>query len=452
MPSGRKRIGDLFEEEGLSKDDLRERFLVMHPVDLADYLEDLQAKEKAHVIEILDADQALKVFQLLPTPTRLSIVRWIGRDRLVQLLERLPPDEATDLAMHLGRKKQKEVLELLKPETRQPIEKLIIYPKHTAGGVMTTRTPRARESQTAGEILAALRESAAETIEDVYVIEDDGKLRGQVRLRDLLRAPPQEPIRMLARPVEHRARPETDQEDVARTVERYKLNSMPVVDPEGRLLGVVNLHDILHVVRQESAEDMLKMAGAEGSHPLYDSLAKRLRGRSPAILIALAVEMVVALVIARAFGQTIREFVILAAFIPVIIALAGGVALQSSTTVVRGIIDGSLARSHWLGVILEELKTGSMMSLMCGILAGVAGLVLHIGNGSTIPVVLIAGSILISMVCSLTFAAALGAAIPMLMHRLGLDPAASSGPLITSFNDLLGTTAYLLIASLILKG
>jgi magnesium transporter len=451
VPSNRKRIGDLFEEEGLSKEELRERFLVMHPVDLADYIEDLRVKEKAHVIEILDTDQALKVFQLLPTPSKMSISRWIGRDRLAQLLERLPPDEATDLAMHLGRKRQKEALELLKPETRQPIDKLIVYPKHTAGGVMTTRVPKARETQTAEEILAALRESTAENLEEVYVLDEEGKLRGQARIRDLLRARGDDPVRNLARPVEHRARPETDQEEVAKIVERYKLNSMPVVDAEGRLIGVVNLHDILHVVRQESAEDMLKMAGAEAQHALYDSLLARLRGRSPAILIALGIEMVVALVISQAFGQTIRQFVLLAAFIPVIIALAGGVALQSSTTVVRGLIDGSLARSHWLGVILAELKTGFVISFFCGIIAGVAGFLLHAGNGSLTPVALIAGSIMFGMVCSLTFAAALGAGMPMIMHRIGLDPAASSGPLITSFNDLLGTTAYLLIASLILE-
>ncbi|HLG41989.1 MAG TPA: magnesium transporter [Planctomycetota bacterium] len=450
MPTGRKRIVDLFEEEGLSKQELRERFLVMHPVDLADYLEDLRAREKAEMFEILDTDQAVKVLQLLPTPSRLHVARWCSRERLAQLLERLPPDEATDIAIHLGRKKQKEALELLRPETRQPIEKLIVYPKNTAGGVMTPRAARAREQQSAGEVLQSLRDNSAETIEDVYVVDDEGKLKGFCRLRDLLRAAPAEPLRTFVRLVEHRARPDTHQEELAKTVERYKLNSMPVVDPEGRLLGVVNLHDILHVVRQESAEDMLKMAGAEAAeNPLYDTLASRIRGRIPSIMVALMIELALALVIFHFFHQTMEQLVLLAAFIPVVLASAGGVALQSSTVIVRGIVDGSLAQRHSLAVIIAELQTGFFISVICGLVAGVAGFAFSFTAAAEEPPAIIALSIFVGMLAAITMAGLIGGGMPLLLRKMGRDPATSSGPLITAFNDLFGATVYLLIASII---
>jgi len=450
MPAGRKRIGDLFQEEGISKEELRERFLVMHPLDLAEYLEDLRAREKAEMFEILDTDQSVRVFQLLPTPSRMHVARWTSRERLAQLLERLPPDEATDIAIHLGRKKQKEALELLKPESRQPIEKLIIYPKNTAGGVMTPRAPRARDRQSVGEVLQSLRDSSAETIEEIYLVDEEGKLKGMCRLRDLVRAAPAEPIRNFERPVEHRARPDMHQEELAKAVERYKLNSMPVVDPEGRLLGVVNLHDILHVVRQESAEDMLKMAGAEAAeNPLYDTLASRIRGRIPSIMVALTIELALALVLFKFFHQTLQQLVLLAAFIPVVLGTAGGVAVQSSTVIVRGIVDGSLAGRHSLAVIVAELQTGFLISLVCGLLAGAAGYVFSFAEIAGEPPSVVALSIFAGMTGAITVAGVIGGGTPLLLRKLGRDPATSSGPLITAFNDLLGATVYLLIAAII---
>jgi magnesium transporter len=282
----------------------------------------------------------------------------------------------------------------------------------------------------------------------VYVVDDKEHLVGACSLPALLKGRPTETVGALASPVKFQVRPETDQEEVARIVERHDLRSIPVVDANNHLLGVVHLHDILDVIMEESAEDMMRMAGADEAQSVLDTVGSRVRGRLPSIMIALVIELMLALVIGQFFQQTLETMVLLAAFLPVILATAGGIALQSSTVIVRGLTDGTLVAKRSISVIWSEIVIGFYVSLVCGIAGAGAGWLFNIGVDPG-ELIVLSLSIFTGMVGAITAAALFGAGTPLLLNKMGRDPATSSGPLVTALNDLWGGTVYLLLAALI---
>jgi magnesium transporter len=225
--------------------------------------------------------------------------------------------------------------------------------------------------------------------------------------------------------------------------------SIPVIDADGKLLGRITVDDVVDVLEEEATEDIYTIAGVQSSatekiNLVSDPVLKRVRLRFSWILITLTFELFVALVISKLFVTTIEKLAILTAFIPVIIAIAGNVGLQSSTLVVRSIALGTISLSRTARIIFSETRTGFSLGLICGSITGTVGFLINMKNPEVLQLVF---SVFVGMVSALTAAATIGTVEPLVLHKLKQDPAVSSGPLITAVNDLMGTTMYLLVAT-----
>ena len=342
-----------------------------------------------------------------------------------------------------------QVPEALSTEMAQ----LLRYPADTAGGIMQVEHVAVPASIRVDQAIEMIRGYTDEVhdIHNVFVIDQDRRLVGLLPLRKLILARPYELVeRVMDRQVIS-ARVDMDQEEVARLFKKYDLVSIPVVDPEGVLLGRITSDDVMDVLEEEATEDIYTIAGVphagvEKINLMYDPVLKRVRLRFSWILITLTFELFVALVISKLFVATVEKMAILTAFIPVIIAIAGNVGLQSSTLVVRSIALGTISLSKTVRIVLSETRTGFLLGLICGSIAGTLGYLINMRNPE---VVHLSVSIFIGMVSALTAAATIGTVEPLVLYKLKQDPAVSSGPLITAVNDLMGTTMYLLVATLL---
>jgi magnesium transporter len=309
---------------------------------------------------------------------------------------------------------------------------------------MTDRYAAVTPDATAAEVIAHLRDRAAdlETVNTVYVTGPGHRLLGVCSLRQLLLAPADQPVRefMVARPVT--VAPETDQEEVARAIARYDLAALPVTDPDGGLLGIVTVDDVIDVLVEEFNEDYLRLAGTDAEEMDRRTPAQVARLRLPWLLGTMAIELLSGLVIAR-FDDVLREVILLASFMPVISAISGNVGLQAAAIVVRGLDTGHVSMAHWGRQVAKELTTSLFLALACGAILGTVGAVWsgHPPFGAVIG---------IALTCSMLTAGLMGSVIPMLSKRLGFDPATTAGPFETAFQDVIGFAVFLWLASLLL--
>jgi magnesium transporter len=312
---------------------------------------------------------------------------------------------------------------------------------------MTTNFVKINKDAVVKDIIKKVQDTQAETIEDIYVVDKENKLQGVLKIRDVLVSEPQISVAQIMQKNLKSIKPYIDQEEVAKIAERHNLNSIPVVNDLEQLIGVITLNDILQVVHQEAAEDILKLAGTGFAHPIYDSYLNRVRRRLPWLFITMGMELFLALVIGRIFHITLERLVILAAFIPVIMATGGNVGLQSSAIIVRGLAVGTISIARTFNVILSEILVGILIGAICGFLAAFVGIIINLGQ--TQHLIAISSSIFLAMFGAITVSAFIGSAAPLFLFKLKKDPAISSGPFVTSLNDLIGTTTYLLLATFI---
>jgi len=372
------------------------------------------------------------VFTELPRAEQLAVLRALSSDDTADLLGALPPEFAAELIEQLPRTESDEVVDLLR------------YPAETAGGIMTPEFLAVPTTTTCQEALTRLQAAAeAEMVFYIYVVDADGVLKGVLSLRELLTMPPDTPVgEMMVSPV-IRARVDMDQEEVARITARYNLLAIPVVDPEERLVGIITVDDVIDVIREEATEDMLKMSGTgvDVEYTLSMGALQAARLRLPWLLTNVVGGLFTAWVMTR-FTNTLETVLALVAFVPVSMALGGSLGLQSSTIVVRGLATGQIELGDVRRVFLREMRVGAMIGVVCGLLVGAAALLWRdpwVG--------LVVGS---SLAVSSCVAVTIGTLTPILFQRLRLDPAVTSGPLVTTLNDVTGLTVYLGVATLLL--
>ena len=435
-------------------DQVRAGVATLHPADIAaliDVMEEPEVKQK--IFGFLEPDQASEVLSLVSPLSRAELTQELSSAALGDLVERLDSDDAADLLASLPEEQALAVLNQVPEALSTEMAQLLRYPADTAGGIMQTEyvaVPANIRVDQAIEMIRGYSDGVSD-IHNVFVIDQDRRLVGLLPLRKLILARPYELVeRVMDRQVIS-ARVDMDQEEVARLFKKYDLVSIPVVDQEGVLLGRITSDDVMDVLEEEATEDIYTIAGVphagvEKINLMYDPVLKRVRLRFSWILITLTFEMFVALVISKLFVTTVEKMAILTAFIPVIIAIAGNVGLQSSTLVVRSIALGTISLSKTVRIVLSETRTGFLLGLICGSIAGTLGYLINMRNPE---VVHLSVSIFIGMVSALTAAATIGTVEPLVLYKLKQDPAVSSGPLITAVNDLMGTTMYLLVATLL---
>jgi magnesium transporter len=439
-------LTELLAAEGIDPATLRACLSAVHPVDLAELLDDVDLDNRVRIFEVLEPDRAAQTLAAMPHDYKVELVDRMGEQRLADVIDRMPDYAVADIIDHLPAHKERSVMSKLEAEKRDDVRQLREYPANTAGGRMTRNFVTVPETFTAGETIKAIQGAVdSHTVDFIYVVDEDGRLHGVISLPKLMIHSPETPVSAFMRREVSFVGPTVDQEEVAKLAQKYRLRAVPVVDVDMKVLGVVTLQDIIDVIKSEASEDIMKLAGADHVDPLRASFATRLRARVPWLAAAMVLELGLAWIM-WAYGGTLDARA-LAYFIPIIMAMGGNVGLQSSTTVVRGLATGDIAAGKMIRVIASESRVGVALGLLAGLITGAMAWVMNFGD---VQALLMAGIIAASMALSMSVAATMGAITPLLIHRLKYDPAVASGPFITAINDVVNVTLYLSVAALLL--
>jgi magnesium transporter len=433
----------------LNLSQLREALGSAHPVDLAEALEGLAPEDRVRVFETLAPEVAAQVLAVMPHDLKVELVDKIGEEKLGAVIDRMPDNAIADIMDHLPIHQEKKVLARVESEKAADIQHLRKYPAHSAGSRMTRNFVTVNEKNTAREVIQSIQGIVdPHTVDFIYVTDDHGHLTGISSLARLMLHKPDEKVGDFMRKEISVVGPLTDQEEVARLAQKYRIRAVPVVDADLKMIGVVTLQDIVEVIQHEASEDMHKMAGSEAADSLHTPTLKRYRMRLPWIMLTLGGELSIAVIISKIFGNTLEKAAILSAFMPAITATGGNVGLQCTTLIVRGLGMGTIKFTHLVKILLTELRLGMMLGVTCGVVAALAAM--GIEHKHALSVVLKLGLAVFAAMVSATGATSIvGSLEPLVLHRLKLDPATACGPFVTMFNDIFGTTVYFLIATVL---
>ena len=431
-------------------DDVRQLLTDVHPADIAELLDQLdEPRIRQRVFGLLPPEAASAVLSLISPAVRDELVTNLSDRELAGLVEELDTDDAADLLETLPAERTPTVLAEMPSELAEEIGDLLDHPPDTAGGIMQTEYVSVPQYATVEQAIGLIRRAQDDVpeVHDVFVMNVERHVTGILPLSNLVLARPDESVaNIMERPVIS-VPVEMPQDEVARVLQKYDLVTVPVVDENGRLAGRVTIDDVVDVIEEEASKDIYAIAGVNEGEYIdleHDSVLKRVGERFSWVLTTVVLGLVVALVISKVFVTTFEKMALLAAFLPVIIATAGAVGLQSSTLVVRAIALGTLSFQRILSVIAYEAATGLVLGVSCGLITAVASYLINMGTPDILKLSL---AVLIGMVISVTTAACVGTVQPIIFYRLKRDPAVAAGPLVTAFNDLLGTTLYLVVAT-----
>ena len=430
-------------------DDVRRLLVDAHPADVAELLDQLdEPRVRQRVFRLLPPKAASAVLSLVSRTVRDELVATLSDRELAGLVEELDTDDAADLVETLPEERTPTVLAEMPSELAEEIGDLLDHPPDTAGGIMQTEYVSVPQYATVEQAIGLIRRAHDDVpeVHDVFVVNMERRVTGILPLSYLVLARPDEAVaEVMDRPAVS-VPVEMPQDEVARILQKYDFVSVPVVDGEDRLVGRVTIDDVVDVIEEEASKDIYAIAGVEGEsiNLTRDSVFKRVGERFSWVVATVVLGLVVALVISKVFVATFEKMALLAAFLPVIIATAGAVGLQSSTLVVRAIALGTLSFQRILSVITREAATGLALGASCGLITAAASYVINMGSPDILRLSL---AVLVGMVISVTAAACIGTIQPIIFYRLNRDPAVAAGPLVTAFNDLLGTTLYLVVAT-----
>ncbi|MGD8376586.1 MAG: magnesium transporter [Acidobacteriota bacterium] len=428
--------------------ELRQALGHLHPADVADLVVSVSDPDRVRLFECLEPSARTATFEHLEEDDQLELVGLLGRQRMVGILDAMSSDDRADFIKSLPAATVDALLPLLAQAERNDVRRLVAYPEETAGALMTTEYAALTEDTTVSGALERLRQVAPEreTIYYVYVVSAERTLRGVVTLTELVRARPGRTLAevmnrdVIAIPVE------TDQEEVARMFERYDFLAMPVVDAAGKLLGIVTHDDVLDVVQEESTEDAHRMGAIEPlDDPYLRSSFWALAWRRGLWLSILFLGGMITTVAFRKYEDAVSQVMGLVFFVPLIISSGGNTGSQSATLITRALALGEVSLRDWFRVFRRELATGFLLGSFLGSVGFVRAVMW--GTGPTMAVV-VGGAIL----AVVTFGSLLGALFPLLLQRVGLDPAVSSTPFVASMVDVVGIVVYFSIAQALLLG
>jgi magnesium transporter len=419
----------------------------VHSADLGPLLANLTQDEIRTVVDLLfQQRRAASTISELPPDIFRQVVEPVSDDRLADVLARLELDDIVHLVSELPEERRAAVVALLPDERRADLRKAELYPEHSAGRVMTTDFVALDAKMTAQEAIDHIRargtRGEADAILYLYVVDDEGRLSGVVPIRRLVTSAPDRPCGelMIRDPVSIHA--DTDQEEVARIVARYNLLAVPVVDPEGRMQGLITVDDVIDVIQEEATEDIYHLAGLSEEDRVFSPTRTSFRKRLPWMLINLGTAFLASWVVGL-FEHTIQAIVTLAVFMPIVAGMGGNGATQTLTVITRGIALGEIEFSTGLRAVAKEVAVGTLIGLATGVVsAGIA----YLWHGNPwLGLVL-----LLAMVANLAIAGLVGAAVPLVLKALRQDPALGSGVIVTTFTDCCGFAAFLGIATLLL--
>ena len=412
--------------------------------DQADVFHELEDEQQTALLPQLDPEDAADILEELDDEDAAELVATLPREAMARIIDEMEPDEAADLLGELEPADQAYILDKL--EDQADLRPLLLHPEDTAGGLMTSEFLALGRRMTVGEAIAALRDwkPDAEDISDVYVIDRHSRLAGVISMGQLLR---EESTTVLADVIDTdlvTVLVGTDQEEVARLMSRYDLATLPVVDPQGMLVGVITIDDVVDVLEEETTEDFQRFGGTEPlDRPYLESgILTVTRKRVGWLLLLFLTETLTGSVL-RHFEEEMAAVVSLAFFIPLLIGTGGNAGSQTTSTIIRALAVEDLDKRGLLRPLFHELSVGIVLGLVMGVVAYGRALLWHTGR----PVAL---TVAIAIAVIVIWANALGSVLPILAHRLKIDPTVVSGPAMSTLVDATGLFIYFTIAGVIL--
>jgi magnesium transporter len=417
----------------------------VHPSDLSDVLAELDEDLQLRIVQALPPDlvsEALAEMEQEEHPEELLAA--LRPEDAAGIVSELEADDAADLIGELPLDAARRILKHV--ANRADVERLLAYDEETAGGRMTTAMITVLATATVGEAAASVREQAKE-VEDfyqVYCVESDGRLGGVLSMQGLVVSRPDRVVREVMDPPPAIVSPDLDQEEVARLMARYNLPAMAVVDGLGRLMGRITFDDVIDVVEAETTEDMLKFGGVSGDESLAATWHEAVRSRLPWLYVNLLTASVGASVV-YFFQQTIADAVALAVWMPVVAGMGGNAGTQALAVTVRRIALGLVPAGRRAGIVAKEVAIGAVNGVAVGVLVGGLAWLLG-GHGWQLGMV-----VWLALWGNLLVAAVAGSFVPLLLEKLGVDPAVASSMFVTAFTDTIGFLLLLGLGSGVLR-
>ena len=434
-------------EELVKKGDYKRAALLLsnkHPEDVALILDKLDEEDRIKVFKYLPVELQADVLIRLDDESIDDVLKALSEKDISELVGELDVDDAVDVLGELSDEERQKVLSYVPPDEREEVKELLKYPENSAGGLMTTDFIAYNQNLTVEEALHRLKqeEKPDEVSSTIYVVDDRGRLIGEVYLRDLLKAKPNTKLKEIVREVPS-VPVDLDQEEVARLFEKYDVFSMPVVDEHGKLLGVITVDDILDVLEEEATEDIHRLSGWGEAESIYTPTLKMATKRLPWLLINLGTAFLAASVVAI-FKSTIAAFAYLAVFMPVIAGEGGNTGVQTIALVVRSLALGEIDFSDFKRLFVREFIVGLIVGSVVGL---VSGLVAYIWVGNFYFGLLV----FLGHVGNMVAGCLAGLTVPMILKFFKQDPALASGVIVTTVTDVTGYFIFLGLATIFMN-
>lgn len=417
----------------------------MHHADIAEILDELDFNEATYIFKVLDSEKTAEILLELEDDLRENILSRLSPKEIAEELDELETNDAADIIAELSQDLKAEVIsELQDVEHAKDIVDLLRYDEDTAGGIMHKELVKVNENWNVLTCVKEMRIQAENIsrVHSIYVVDDEDRLKGRLSLKDLLTTSSRTPINDVYIRKLNSVKVDTEDVEVARIMQKYDLEAIPVVDELGRLVGRITIDDIVDVIKDEADEDYQLAAGISQDVEADDSIFEHTKARLPWLVLALLGGFISVKVLGL-FEGAMLEHGNLFFFTPLIAAMAGNVGVQSSAIIVQGLANNTLS-----GSLFNRLVKEVSLSLLNGLILAT---ILFLGSHFLLNVEIIIGIIVtVALMSVIIIASLIGTFVPLLLDKFGIDPALATGPFITTSNDICGILIYFSIAKIIL--
>ena len=445
MPA--EKLKSIFRDNERPEEEVRDLINQIDLFELARLLHELPVDAKIRVFHGLDSDKKRQdLLYETDLDSRMEIQEHLDSDYLARLLDDMPEDEAADIIQEHPEETREELLSKISPEDANILKNLITYEEETAGGLMSPYFHRVTEQQTATDILVKIKRDPDQEIPPYfYVLDEANQLLGYFKLRDLLNVPVHSKALTFMRQPAPKVLLTDTCDKVANLMDHDHLSTIPVVDEQNVLHGIVTFDDVIRTIQDIASEDIFTMVGTARTDPFAKRAINKIAARAPWLLTTFAGGLLSAFILSF-FENRIGSFATIILFVPFVLGLAGNVGIQGATVLVRGLATGDVKQDNLHTVVRSELIVGITNGFIFGILCGgcialVAEPLLHVHPGLGF----IVGS---GIILAVAMASIIGSLTPILFIKIGIDPAISTGPIVMVLNDIVGISIYLVSATL----
>jgi len=431
----------------------------MHPADLADVAEALPRERVADLLSALSSDRAADVLEYLNEDLRSEVLEAMTTRQAAELVTQMTPDDRADVLDEMEEERADEILSEIPEQAREETERLLAYEPDTAGGLMTTEFVSVAEDTPVEEALAAVRRIARagrrEAMYAIYATDPEGRVKGVMSLHELLAAPEGALVREVAWEEVVTVPPTADREEVAQLTQNYDLVLLPVVDSDHRILGVVTVDDVIDALVEEHTEDVQRFGGMEALDEPYMQIGfwRMIRKRGGWLCALFLSEMLTATAMQH-FQLELEKAIMLTLFIPLIMSSGGNSGSQATSLIIRAMALGEVRLRDWWRIASRELPAGLVLGMILGVIGFIRIVMwqkLGIFNYRE-HYMLLATTVAVALTGVVTFGSLAGSMLPFVLRRFGFDPASASAPFVATLVDVTGLSIYFYVALFFLRG